>query len=507
MTETIHLVDLASSRLGGVVVAANDDFFAPKETLLKPETPVFIPDKYTDRGKWMDGWETRRRRTPGHDWALVRLGLAGIVRTVVVNTAFFRGNYPSHCSIDACVAPGGADESQLTSDATIWRPVLDRSELRGDAENTFTIDDRRRYTHLRLNIYPDGGVARLRVFGEAVPDWRALLAGGAEIDLASVAHGAHVVDSSDRFFGEPRNMLMPYRAANMGDGWETRRRRGPGYDWTIVRLGTEGEIRRVEVDTAYFKGNYPESCSIESAVVDETEGGVSADAAVAVADWVGVLERTKLEPDHVHVFQRELAATAIATHVRINIFPDGGVSRFRVFGVPTMAGRRHAALVQLNAMDEHESRRTLADCCGAPAWIDRMAAARPFRRAEDLFAASDAAFHAFTRDDWLEAFRHHPRIGERQAERAQSAASQAWSAEEQAAVHEAADEAAALADANRAYEHRFGYGFITFATGKSLRQILAELRERLAHEPPAELKVAAGELRRITRHRLEKLVG
>jgi allantoicase len=507
VTETIHLVDLASARLGAVVLAANDDFFAPKENLLKPEAPVFVPDKYTDRGKWMDGWETRRRRTPGHDWALIHLGLAGIPRTVIVDTAHFRGNYPSHCSIDACAAPPEADEARLASGATEWRVVLERSELRGDAQNTFVLDDGRRCTHLRFNIYPDGGVARLRVFGEAVPDWRTLLAGGSDIDLASVAHGAHVVDCSDRFFGEPRNMLMPYAAANMGDGWETKRRRGPGHDWTIVRLGAEGEIHRVDVDTAHFKGNYPESCSIEAVVVDEREGGVSADAALPVASWKTVLERTPLQPDRLHVFERELAKGVAATHVRINIFPDGGVSRFRVFGRPTVAGRHHAALVQLNAMTAEEAKRAFADCCGAPAWIERMAAARPFRSAEEMFAASDAAFHAFTRDDWLEAFRHHPRIGERQTERMQSGASQAWSAEEQSGVRGDDAGTSALAEANRAYERRFGYGFITFASGKSLAQILAELRERTAHEPAAELKIGAGELRRITRLRLEKMAG
>jgi allantoicase len=506
MTDTRHLVDLASSRLGAAIVAANDEFFAPKENLLKPDAPVFIADKYTDRGKWMDGWETRRRRTPGHDWALIRLGLPGVIRTVIVDTSHFRGNYPSHCSIDACVASAAAGEASLAGGSTPWRVVLDRSELRGDAPNTFTIEDHRRYTHVRLNIHPDGGVARLRVFGEAVPEWRALLAAATEIDLASIAQGAHVVDCSDRFFGEPRNMLMPYPALNMGDGWETKRRRGPGHDWTIVRLGVEGEIRRIEVDTAFFKGNYPESCSIEATVIEEREGGVSADAAAAVAPWRTTLERTALQPDHLHVFERELAGGVVATHVRFNIFPDGGVSRFRVFGRPTSGGRRYAAVVQLNAMTDDEAAGAFADCCGAPAWVERMTAARPFRTVEEVFAASDAAFHAFTREDWLEAFRHHPRLGERHAERSQSDLSQAWAAEEQSGVHGEAADAAALADANRAYEQRFGYGFITFASGKSLGQILAELRGRFAHEPAAELKIAAGELRRITRLRLDKLL-
>src|SRR5678809_1306106 len=135
MSELTHLLDLASARLGGEVVAANDEFFAGKENLLTPGPAVFIPDKYTDRGKWMDGWESRRRRTPGHDWCIVKLGLPGIIHSFVVDTAFFKGNYPSHASIDGCGLPPGADP---TRESVAWHPVLERSELAGDAKNTFT---------------------------------------------------------------------------------------------------------------------------------------------------------------------------------------------------------------------------------------------------------------------------------------------------------------------------------------------------------------------------------
>src|SRR3954453_4168265 len=276
MSKYAHLIALASRRFGGAALAADDDFFAPKECLIAPEAPVSVPDKYTDRGKWMDGWETRRRRTPGHDWCIVALGLPGTIKSIVVDTAFFRGNFPSHCSVDGCGMPG-ADAATLTSPSTPWHPILAQSELRGDAQNAFTLDDPRRFTHVRLNIFPDGGVARLRVLGEVVADWRPLLATGEPIDLAAVVNGAHVVAASDRFFGEPANMLMPYPAANTGDGWETKRRRGPGHDWVVVRLATEGTIERVELDTAFFKGNFPESCAIEAAVVEEVEGTVSAD--------------------------------------------------------------------------------------------------------------------------------------------------------------------------------------------------------------------------------------
>ena len=509
MAKFSHLIDLAAARLGGKVLAANDDFFAPKENLLKPEAPIFIPGKYTDRGKWMDGWETRRRRTQGHDWCIVALGLPGVIRSIVVDTAFFRGNFPSHCSIDACGAAADADVSVLTSAETLWEPLLGDSELAGDVQNLFTIDNPHRFTHLRLNIFPDGGVARLRVLGEALPDWRHIFAVGKEIDLASVVHGAHVVDTSDRFFGEPAHMLMPYPAHNMGDGWETKRRRGPGHDWVVIRLGTEGTITRVELDTAHYKGNYPEHASLEVAAVEEIAGTVSADLrATVIGHWTSLLERTPLQPDYVHVFESELAAGTTATHVRLNIFPDGGVSRLRLFGLPTVEGRRRAVIQLFNAITDTELHAALADYCAAPEWIARMVGARPYSSAAALLATADKAAEAIGPDDWLEAFRHHPRIGERRAERAQSRLAETASAGEQAGVSVADHhELEALAADNRAYEDRFGYVFIISAAGKTAPEIGAALRARLKNDAATELSIAAAEQRRITRLRLENLLG
>jgi allantoicase len=509
MSEFTHLVDLASARLGGEAVATNDDFFAEKENLVKPEPPIFIPGKYTDRGKWMDGWESRRRRTPGHDWCIVKLGLPGIVHAFVVDTSFFTGNFPSHCWIDGCGLPAGADP---TADSTAWHPVLGRVELAGDTKNTFSIPPghaRRRFTHLRLSIFPDGGVARLRVMGEVVPDWMRILSAGHDIDLAAVVNGGYVVDTSDRFYGDARNMLMPYTAANMGDGWETKRRRGPGHDWAVLRLGIAGTIRRIELDTAHFKGNYPDTASVEGAVMADEDGGVSADVATRTsADWHVVLPQTKLQADHQHLFEKELTPAVAATHVRLNIYPDGGVSRFRVFGSPAPVVRRGAVLRQLNALDEPELRAELAAFCAAPSWIDRVAAARPYATPADVLHASDAAAGAVPADDWREAFRHHPRIGERQAERSQSPVASAASAREQAAVQQAAAaDIAALAEGNRAYEERFGHVFIVCASGRSAPEMLAMLRERMANDPATELQIAADEQKMITRLRLERLLG
>ncbi len=320
--------DLASERLGGRVVAANDEFFAPKENLIKPAAPILIEDKFTDRGKWMDGWETRRRRAPGYDWCIVQLGLAGRIRAVVLDTSFFCGNFPEHASLEACAAAGAPSPLQLESGAVQWTELLPKSALRGDAKIIFPVEAPGRYTHLRLKIYPDGGVARLRVHGEVLPDWTAPSLAG-EIDLAALATGGLVVASSDIFFGAAQNLILPGPSLGMHDGWETRRRRGPGHDWAVIRLGARGEIHRVEVDTLFFKGNYPESCSLDACAAPDEFAG---EAALAQLPWREILPRSPLGADAKHVFEKELRLSGYATHVRLNIFPDGGVARLRAFG-------------------------------------------------------------------------------------------------------------------------------------------------------------------------------
>ena len=322
-----ELVDLASERVGGTVLVANDDFFAPKENLLRASAPVFIEGKYTDRGKWMDGWESRRRRTPGFDWCIVRLGLPGVVRGVVVDTSFFRGNYPEHCSIEGATFDGLPTEQELTSEAVAWVPLLPQMPLSGDSQNPFTIQYDERVTHLRFKIFPDGGVARLRVYGEVVPDWDQLKRAG-HIDLAAVENGGLVLSCSDMFFGHRHNLIMPGRAANMSDGWETKRRRGPGHDWAIIKLGRPGHIQRVEVDTSHFKGNFPESCSIDSC---NLPNATTEELTNLSTQWSNVLERTKLQAHTRHYFDQELQNLSLATHLRFSIFPDGGVSRLRVY--------------------------------------------------------------------------------------------------------------------------------------------------------------------------------
>jgi allantoicase len=323
-----ELVDLVSEKLGGAVLATNDDFFASKDNLLKPTAPIFIEDKYTDRGKWMDGWESRRRRTPGHDWCIIRLGVPGIIRGVVVDTSFFRGNFPEHFSLEGGNFKGQPTNEVLQSEATQWTPILPQMPLAGDSENPFAVDSDQSFTHLRFNIYPDGGVARLRVYGEVVPDWDHLSEAG-DIDLAAVENGGRVLSCSDMFFGHRHNLIMPGRAANMSDGWETKRRRGPGHDWTIIQLGRPGTLRRLEIDTAHFKGNFPESCSLEAT---DARGATVESLTDPSRAWKSVLPRTMLQAHTRHFFEQEMLNAGVVSHLRFNIFPDGGVSRLRVYG-------------------------------------------------------------------------------------------------------------------------------------------------------------------------------
>ncbi|RYE94342.1 MAG: allantoicase [Myxococcales bacterium] len=510
----LELIDLASERLGGAVLAANDDFFAAKENLLRPKPAIFLPDEYTDRGKWMDGWESRRRRTPGHDWALVRLGLPGVVRGVVVDTAFFRGNFPESCSIEACTARLDADVETLLGPTTRWVELLPRAVLQGDSKNEFAIDAPHRVTHLRLNIFPDGGVARLRVHGDPEPDWRELARPGAEFDLAAIEQGGFALRCSDMFFGERNNMLMPGRGANMGDGWETRRRRGPGHDWSIVRLAGEATLRRLEIDTNHFKGNYPDTCQVEGLVAPADADG---EELAARTDWRPVLARHKLQAHTRHFIETEqLLDRGPFTHLRLSIYPDGGVSRFRVQGSLTADGARRSLLRRLDTLSPEECTSELLACCHSRRWARALADRRPFRSAEALIEAAEDLWKNHTDADLDEAFAGHPRIGDRSSGTTSAAAPRGsaisgatanWAAREQAGMDSASIELRdRMTRGNEAYEAKFGHIYLVCATGKTADELLALLEQRLQNDPATERKIAAAEQARITRLRLEKLL-
>ncbi|MET9858006.1 allantoicase [Streptomyces smyrnaeus] len=329
-----HLPDLADRRLGATVIAANDEFFAERENLLNPERAEFDPHAFQHKGKVMDGWETRRRRGvsdqephPGddeHDWALVRLGAPGVVRGLVVDTAHFRGNYPPAVSVEATCVPGAPSPEELLADDVKWTTLVPRTPVGGHAANGFAVTEERRFTHLRLRQYPDGGIARLRVHGEVVADPEWLTALGT-FDLVALENGGLAEDASDRFFSPPINSILPGRSQKMDEGWETRRRRDKGHDWVGYVLAGQGRIRAVEVDTACFRGN---AAGWVGLVGKDGETG----------EWTELLPRTRLQPDTIHRFLLDDAPPV--THVRMNIYPDGAVSRLRLHGCLTEEGSR-----------------------------------------------------------------------------------------------------------------------------------------------------------------------
>jgi allantoicase len=315
--------NLEQPRVGTRVVYANDEFFAAKERLIEPDEPVFIKGKYDDHGKWMDGWETRRKRGPGHDHCIIRLGSPAVVHGFDIDTTFFTGNYPPHASIDACYS----GEEHPGDDAG-WREILPKTALSGDSHHLLAVNDGRPLTHLRLNIYPDGGIARLRVYGEVRPDW-----GRHDpqqvIDLFAFENGGRALLCNNQHFSSMHRMNVPGRALTMGDSWGTRRRREPGNDWVIIALGHPGVIEKIDFDTNHHKGNYPDRTSIQAAYVpDANLATLEADS----ASWKVLLPETKLEAHKQHFFTSELSSLGVVSHLRVSIYPDGGISRLRIYG-------------------------------------------------------------------------------------------------------------------------------------------------------------------------------
>ena len=316
--------DLAAERIGGIVLYATDDFFAEKENMLKPGRGIFITDKYTDRGKWMDGWESRRKRTPGHDWAIIQLAAPGVISGFDVDTNFFLGNHPPHASIETSYVEFASDITDWES--FDWKEVVPKSHLDAGSRNFFSCEPKDVVTHVRLHIYPDGGVARFRVYGEVIKNWDALKE--EKVDLAAAVNGGKAIACNDMFFSSMHNLIMPDRGVDMGDGWETKRNRTPdNRDWVIIKLAVPGIVEEILIDTAHFKGNYPDSCSVE--------GCFSPDDAMTMkeqAAWKTILPAQKLTADAEHTFNEEIIDAKVFSHVRLNIFPDGGISRLRIFG-------------------------------------------------------------------------------------------------------------------------------------------------------------------------------
>jgi len=487
------LTELSSGTLGGQAIWASDNFFAGMENLVKPHPAVWDAERYTDRGKWMDGWEPRRRRHPGHDTAIVKLGVAGELAGVDIDTSHFLGNHAPFASLDVTTAPADAT-AELLRDHAEWTPVLDQTRLERGGSNVFAIEARHA-THVRLHIYPAGGVARLRVYGR--PDVKV----SERCDLASARVGGRALACSDMFFSRMDNLLRPDVAKDMGDGWETKRSAYPRTDWVVLALGQPGTLDTIRVHTRHFKGNYPTGVRLEGVYWPDAPPH-----AISLSDrWETVAPDTDLGPDQAH----DIAVTVPGpwTHLRMTILSDGGISRLRAFGTPTQAVPQDAFLDGLNALSSDACFEAFHRCCGSTRWARQLTADRPFLSRAHLHGQAAHRWWHLGHAHWHEAFGHHPRIGADVARlREKFAKTATWSAGEQAGLA-TADEATiqALAQGNRDYEAHYGHIFLVCASGLTAAEMLARLQSRMSNDPIAELHIAAGEQAKITALRLDKL--
>ena len=322
--ETPTLVNLASPKMGTKIISVSDEFFGEATRMLNDKEPVFIEDKYDNHGKWMDGWESKRRRDGGNDWAIIKLGSPGVISQVEVDTSFFTGNFPPFFSIE------GTYSQETPTNENEWVSLITKSSLIGDQKNNFNIETNVIINYVRLQIFPDGGVARLRLFGEVKYDW-SKFNNNELIELSSLNLGGSIIAYNNAHYGDVSALLSEGRGKTMGDGWETRRRREPGNDWIIIKLAKKSIVKNIEIDTAHFKGNFPDQASIQ---VTSNSKKINVKNIIENSEkWDFILNKTKLKADSVHKFSLDLNSQKEATHIRLNIYPDGGVSRLRIFGI------------------------------------------------------------------------------------------------------------------------------------------------------------------------------
>ena len=314
--------NLADFRLGAKTILASDEWFGPMERMLDHRAAQYIPGKYDENGKWMDGWETRRRRAVGNDFCIIKLAAEGKIRGIDIDTTFFTENFPPAASLDACYAKSDPDED------TKWIEILPPVPLKGNSHHLHKLEIERSWTHIRLNIYPDGGIARLRVYGDLIPNWDTCQ--HEPVDLVAIKNGGWLVDCSDQHWGSPANIIYPGTGKNMGEGWETRRRRKPGNEWALFRLACPGNVQKICVDTTHFKGNYPDKCSIKAAYVS----GGDFSTLASCNFWEYLLPEQKLEMDNIHFFENEISKIGPVSHILFNLIPDGGINRLKLMGRP-----------------------------------------------------------------------------------------------------------------------------------------------------------------------------
>jgi allantoicase len=485
-------VDLAVRAVGGAVVAASDETFAEKENLVSTADATHAAHTFGHKGQIYDGWETRRRRPTaeqpdpldpaGDDWAVIRLGLPGIVHRVVVDTAFFDGNHPVSAEVDTRWIEGHPTPAEAVDGP--WEPLC-ATPLAGNTAQTVEVDRPRAATHVRLRIHPDGGVARLRVLGEVLPDvrrWR-----GIGVDLASLAAGGRVLDASNRHYSPPENLLLPGTAAHMGQGWETRRRREGGFDWVDVALGVAGRVHQVVVDTTHFVGNAPGTVRLVALGGSEGMGELE------------LLPETPVQPDAEHWFgvPAGLDDGLVVDRVRVEVRPDGGFARLRLYGRPPREAAAAAGLRRFHAMPAVVAEQVLLGCASAPDWAAAVVAGRPYRDLEALVGAARAGILALDDKGLAAALAGHARIG---------APEGGAGAREQAGVAGLGEAGRqALAEGNRAYEERFGHVYLVRAAGRPGEELLALLQDRLRNDPETEAEIVRAQLAEITALRIEAL--
>jgi allantoicase len=478
-------IDLASQTLRGYVLAASDELLGPRARLLEPAEP-------RPRDGQVDGWQTRRRRDEGPDWAIVRLGVPGLLEELVVDTTGFPDSSPTHVSVEGCVASHGATWQELEG----WQEILPRSPLQEGSRSRFPVSSQQRFSHLRLSIFPDGGVARFRALGRALPTW---MAPGrlppAPLDLARAGNGARIDSCSDGSAESCRWLLASGPAAAAEQVWRTRRRRQPGSEWVVLKLAGPARVQAVTLDTAHLEGDCPALAALQAATSRQEPGH---------DDWFELLPPQRMVPCTEHHFQDELKDNAEVRWVRLSLLPDGGMARCRLWGELTADGLRDARLSYLNASAEAELRPIFTAVCHSARWVAEMCRSGPFESVQDLQKKGASAWSRCREADWREALKGHPRIGERQAGR--DLASH-WSRGEQSKAAQP-DEAvkAELRDKQLAYEEHFGFLFLICATGRSSSEILHILNERLRQTPERELQTVAEELAKIIHLRLEKLL-
>ena len=316
-------INLAEPRLGSKVIFKTDDFFASASRIINPNPPIFKEGVFDKHGKWMDGWETRRRRRKGFDYLIIKLGKPGKIFNVDIDTAHFSGNQPTHASLQACYS-----NKKKPNNKSRWITILNKKKLDPNKNHNFNIKNKSIFTHIKLNIYPDGGVARLRIFGEI--EMKNVNFGSKMINLCSMLNGASIIGCNNEHFGRAENILAPGKGKNMGDGWETKRSRGKNFDWLIIKFGRPGKINKIEIDTHHFKGNYPDSCSVQAAYISKK---ISNNSIVRKSNkWKLLLNKAKLNANKKHSFNSKTMQKNKINFIRINIYPDGGISRIRAFG-------------------------------------------------------------------------------------------------------------------------------------------------------------------------------